>query len=330
MIAKKGGKKMDLKEIKLAELDPKKFIEQQVSEISSAVGDGLAVNALSGGVDSSVVTMLGHRALGDRLKTYFIENGLMRQGEPQQIVSWFKELGVPVEIIDAKEEFFSALSGLTDPEEKREAITQTFYKDVFGRLVKESGAKHLLQGTNYTDVEETIAGVKRQHNILEQLGIDTEEVYGYKVIEPIIQLRKTGVRKVGEALGLPEEIYNRPPFPGPALSARVIGEVTPEKIETVRKATSIVEEELSGTGAFQYLAILHQDRVTGVRGGKRDFGNQIEVRCWESKDALVGTPTRVPYEILEKIAKRMTSDVPGVVSVTYNITTKPPSTIEAV
>ncbi|MGB2961099.1 MAG: ExsB family transcriptional regulator [Candidatus Omnitrophota bacterium] len=321
---------MDLKEIKLAELDPKKFIEQQVSEISSAVGDGLAVNALSGGVDSSVVTMLGHRALGDRLKTYFIENGLMRQGEPQQIVSWFKELGVPVEIIDAKEEFFSALSGLTDPEEKREAITQTFYKDVFGRLVKESGAKHLLQGTNYTDVEETIAGVKRQHNILEQLGIDTEEVYGYKVIEPIIQLRKTGVRKVGEALGLPEEIYNRPPFPGPALSARVIGEVTPEKIETVRKATSIVEEELSGTGAFQYLAILHQDRVTGVRGGKRDFGNQIEVRCWESKDALVGTPTRVPYEILEKIAKRMTSDVPGVVSVTYNITTKPPSTIEAV
>ena len=321
---------MDIKEIKLTELDSKKFIEQQVGEISSAVGEGLAVNALSGGVDSSVVTMLGHKALGDRLKTYFIENGLMRQGEPQQIVSWFKELGVPVEIIDAKKEFFGALSGLTDPEEKREAITQTFYKEVFGRLVKESGAKYLLQGTNYTDVEETVAGVKRQHNILEQLGIDTEEVYGYKVIEPIIQLRKTGVRKVGEELGLPEEIYNRPPFPGPALSARVIGEVTPERVETVRKATSIVEEELSSSGAFQYLAILHQDRVTGVREGKRDFGSQIEVRCWESKDALVGTPTRVPYETLEKIAKRMTTDVPGVVSVTYNITTKPPSTIEAV
>jgi GMP synthase (glutamine-hydrolysing) len=322
--------KMDIKEIKLTELDPQKFIEQQVSELSSIVGEGLAVNALSGGVDSSVVTMLGHRALRDRLKTYFIENGLMRQGEPQQIVSWFKELGVPVEIIDAKKEFFSALSGLTDPEEKREAITQTFYKEVFGRLVKESGAKYLLQGTNYTDVEETVAGVKRQHNILEQLGIDTEEVYGYKVIEPIIQLRKTGVRKVGEALGLPEEIYNRPPFPGPALCARVIGEVTPGRIETVRKATSIVEEELSSSGAFQYLAILHKDRVTGVREGKRDFGNQIEVRCWESKDALVGSPTRVPYETLEKIAKRITMDVPGVVSVTYNITTKPPSTIEAI
>jgi len=321
---------MDVKEIKLTELDPEKFIEQQVNDISSTVGEGLAVNALSGGVDSSVVTMLGHRALGDRLKTYFIENGLMRQGEPQQIVSWFKELGVPVEIIDAKEQFFSALKDLTDPEEKREAITQTFYKTVFGKLVKDSGAKYLLQGTNYTDVEETIAGVKRQHNILEQLGIDTEEVYGYKVIEPIIQLRKTGVRKIGKALGLPEEMYNRPPFPGPALSARVIGEVTPERVETVRKATAIVEEELSGTGAFQYLAILHQDRVTGVREGKRDFGNQIEVRCWESKDALVGSPTRVPYEVLENIAKRMTADVPGVVSVTYNITTKPPSTIEAI
>ncbi|MGB2662067.1 MAG: ExsB family transcriptional regulator [Candidatus Omnitrophota bacterium] len=321
---------MNVTELKLTELDPEKFIDKQVKEISSTVGEGLAVNALSGGVDSSVVTMLGYKALGDRLKTYFIENGLMRQDEPQQIVSWFKELGIPVEIIDAKKEFFSALSGLTDPEEKREAITQTFYKEVFGRLVKESGAKYLLQGTNYTDVEETIAGVKRQHNILEQLGIDTEQVFGYKVIEPIIQLRKTGVRKVGKALGLPEEMYTRPPFPGPALSARVIGEVTPERVETVRKATAIVEEELSGSGAFQYLAILHQDRVTGVREGKRDYGTQIEVRCWESKDALVGSPTRLPHEILEKLAKRITTEVPGVVSVTYNITTKPPSTIEAV
>jgi len=321
---------MDVAELKLADLDPKKFIEEQVKEISSTVSGGAAVNALSGGVDSSVVTMLAHKALGERLKTYFIENGLMRQDEPQKIVSWFKELGVPVEIIDAKEQFFGALKGLEDPEEKREAITQTFYKEVFGRLVKESGAKYLLQGTNYTDVEETVAGVKRQHNILEQLGIDTEEAYGYKVIEPVIQLRKTGVRKVGKALGLPEEIYNRPPFPGPALAARVIGEVTPERVETVRKATNIVEEELRDTGAFQYLAILHRDRVTGVREGKRDYGLQIEVRCWESKDALVGSPTRLPFDVLETLADRITSEVPGVVNVTYNITKKPPSTIEVV
>ncbi|MBU4140979.1 MAG: ExsB family transcriptional regulator [Candidatus Omnitrophica bacterium] len=321
---------MEIKEIKIEDLRPEEFIKQKIKEISSVVGDGLAVNALSGGVDSSAVTMLGHKALGERLKTYFIENGLMREGEPQKIVSLFKELGVPVEIVDAKKEFFNALKGITDPEEKREAITQTFYKDVFGRLVKESGAKYLLQGTNYTDVEETVAGVKRQHNILEQVGIDTQKQYGYKVIEPIIQLRKSAVREIAKALGLPEEIYKRPPFPGPALSARVIGEVTPERVETVRKATKIVEEELSGTGAFQYLAILHQDRVTGVRGGRRDFGLQIEVRCWESKDALVGTPTKLSYDILDKLAARMTQEVPGVVSVTYNITRKPPSTIEAV
>ena len=321
---------MEVKETKIEELRPKEFIEEKIKEISSVVDDSLAINALSGGVDSSAVTMLGHRALGERLKTYFIENGLMREGEPQRIASLFKELGVPVEIVDAREEFFNALKGITDPEEKREAITQTFYKDVFGRLVKESGAKYLLQGTNYTDVEETVAGVKRQHNILEQVGIDTQKQYGYKVIEPIIQLRKSAVRKIARALGLPEELYNRPPFPGPALSARVIGEVTPERIETVRKATKIVEEELSHTGAFQYLAILHQDRVTGVREGKRDFGLQIELRCWESKDALIGTPTRLAYDILDKLAARMTQEVPGVVSVTYNITRKPPSTIEAV
>jgi GMP synthase (glutamine-hydrolysing) len=264
------------------------------------------------------------------LKTYFIENGIMRQGEPEHIVSLFTELGIPVELFDARAQFFGALKGLTDPEEKREAITQTFYKEVFGTLVKESGAKYLLQGTNYTDVEETVAGVKRQHNILEQLGIDTQAAFGYKVIEPVIQLRKPAVRLVGKALGLPEAIYNRPPFPGPALAARVIGEVTPDRIAVVRKATQIVEDELQATGAFQYLAILHADKVTGVRAGKRDYGLQVEVRCWESSDAQTGRPTRLPYETLERLADRITSEVPGIVSVTYNVTRKPPSTIEAV
>ncbi|MGB2989084.1 MAG: ATP-binding protein, partial [Candidatus Zixiibacteriota bacterium] len=263
---------MEIQEIVIEDLNTKSFKEEQVAEISSTVGDGLAINALSGGVDSSAVTMLAHKALGNRLKTYFIENGLMREGEPQRIATLFGELGVPVEILDAKREFFGALKGLTDPEEKREAITRVFYKDIFGDLVKKSGAKDLLQGTNYTDVEETVAGIKRQHNILEQVGIDTQEQYGYKVIEPLIQLRKSSIRKVAKDLGLPKEIYSRPPFPGPALAARVIGEVTPERIETVKKATTIVEEELSDTGAFQYLAVLHQDRVTGIRAGKIDYG----------------------------------------------------------
>ncbi len=321
---------MKIKEIKLEDLNAEKFIEEKTKEISSVVGGGLAVNALSGGVDSAAVTMIGHKVLGDRLKTYFVENGLMREGEAQKIVSLFKTLGVHVEIVDARKEFFSALKSVTDPEEKREAITQSFYKNIFGKLVRESGAKYLLQGTNYTDVEETVAGIKRQHNILEQIGIDTQEQFGYKVLEPIIELRKSGVREVAEALGLPEEIYNRPPFPGPALAARVIGEVTPERVEIIRRATKIVEDELWNSGAFQYLAILHEDKVTGIREGKRDFGMQIEVRCWESKDALTGSPTRLSYDVLDKLAQRISTEVPGVVSVTYNITKKPPSTIEAV
>ena len=321
---------MEVKELELTKLDTKEFIEEKVREIAATVGDGLAVNALSGGVDSSVVTMLGHRALGEKLKTYFIDNGIMRQAEPQRIVSIFKGMGVHVELIDARKEFFGALKGLTDPEEKRQAITDAFYKDVFRRLVKESGAQFLLQGTNYTDVEETVAGIKRQHNILEQLGIDTKQSYGYAVLEPLIQLRKPAVRQVGEKLGLPAELFQRPPFPGPALAARVIGEVTPERVEIVRTATAIVEEELSKTGAFQYLAILHEDRVTGMRDGKRDFGRQIEVRCWDSADATVGSPTRLPFDMLEKLAERITNEVPGVVSVTYNITKKPPCTIEAI
>jgi GMP synthase (glutamine-hydrolysing) len=239
-------------------------------------------------------------------------------------------LGVKVEIIDARKKFFGALKGITDPEEKREAINQTFYKDVFGKLVRNSRARYLLQGTILTDVDETVAGIKRQHNVFEQLGIDPKKTFGYKIIEPLVQIRKDGVRKVGEALGLPESAYRRMPFPGPALSARVIGEATPEKIQTVRLATAITEEELSSVKAFQYMAILHQDRVTGIRAGKRDFGLQIEIRCWDSIDARLARPTRLSYDTLERLARRITGEVPGVVSVTYNITTKPPSTMEAV
>ena len=317
-------------EITTEQLNAEQFITEKVSQIKDAVADGTAINALSGGVDSSTVTMLGHRALGDHLRTVFVDNGLMREGEPQRVVELFAKLGVKVEIIDARKEFFSALAGVTDPEEKREAITQSFYKNVFGRIVKDSGAKHLLQGTILTDIDETVAGIKRQHNVFEQLGIDPQQAFGYQIIEPLTELRKDGVRKIGKALGLPDELFNRIPFPGPALSARVIGEVTPERIETVRKATVVVENILKNTGAFQYMAILHADRVTGMRDGKRDFGRQIEIRCWDSLDARVATPTRLPFETLEKLAREIINNVPGVVSVTYNIATKPPSTIEAV
>ena len=319
-----------INEIKLQDLIAGEFIDEKVKEISDAVGDGIAINALSGGVDSSVVTMIGHRALGKKLRTVFIQNGLMREGEPEMVAGIFRNLGVEIEIIDSRVEFLAALKGITDPEMKREAITQAFYKKVFGRIVRESGAKYLLQGTILTDVDETVAGIKRQHNVFAQLGIDPQETFGYRILEPLIQLRKDGVRAVGKALGLPEEIFARIPFPGPALAARIIGEVTEEKLAIVRKATSVVERLLSGREAFQYMAILHEDRVTGMRDGKRDFGRQIEVRCWDSIDARTATPTRLPFEVLEKLAGEIISEVPGVVSVTYNITSKPPSTIEAV
>jgi len=317
-------------EITAQQLDPDRFIDAKVREIAASVGDGTAISALSGGVDSSTVTMLGHRALGPRLKVVFIDNGLMREGEPRRVVGFFERLGVAVDLVDARAEFTHALAGITDPEAKREAITQTFYKNVFGRLVRESGAKSLLQGTILTDVDETVAGIKRQHNVFEQLGIDPEQAFGYRILEPLVELRKDAVRIVGKALGLPAELFERIPFPGPALAARVIGEATPARIETVRRATTVVERLLGGTGAFQYMAILHEDRVTGISDGRRHFGQQIEVRCWESVDARAATPTRLPFDLLQQLAHEIVQEVPGVVSVTYNLASKPPSTIEAV
>jgi GMP synthase (glutamine-hydrolysing) len=321
---------MTIAEIPISSLKPQEFIADQVRKISATAGTGLAINALSGGVDSSTVTMLGHKALGDRLKTYFIDSALMRKNEPQQVVSTFASLGVHVERVDAREEFLNALKGIADPEEKREAVTQTFYKHVFGRLVRESGAKCLLHGTILTDVDETVAGIKRQHNVFEQLGINPQEAFGYQIIEPLIQLRKDGVRKVAAALGLPASIYDRMPFPGPGLAARVIGEATAERLEMVRQATAIMEAALSSTGAFQCMAILHEDRVTGMREGRRQFGCQIEIRCWESIDARTAHPMRLPWDSLEALSRRILDELPGVVSVTYNIAPKPPSTMEAV
>lgn len=319
-----------MKEIKAGNMNVEKFIEDQINKIRAAVGDGLAINALSGGVDSCVVTALGHKALGDRLKTYIIDNGIMRENEPANVAASFKKLGIKVEIVDSAKAFFAALKGLTDPEEKREAITQTFYKNVFGKLVVKSKAKYLLQGTILTDVDETVAGIKRQHNVFAQLGIDPQKEFGYQILEPLIELRKDGVRKVGAGLKLPSAMFDRIPFPGPALAARVIGEVTPAKIALVQKATAITEAALKSTNAFQYLAILHEDRVTGMRDGKRVFGNQIEIRSWESTDARKARPSRLSFDILEKIAAKITKEIPEVVSVTYNITSKPTSTIEAI
>ncbi len=310
-------------------MDYRKFVEEQIAELRQTVKNGTAVNALSGGVDSSTVTALGHRALGRKLKTYFIDNALMREGEPQRVVKTFRDMGIPVELVDARKEFLRALKGVTDPEKKRQAITDTFYSDVFSRLVRKSGAKFLLHGTILTDIEETVAGIKRQHNILAQIGIDPEKEYGYGVLEPLKTLRKDGVRKVAKVLGLPAQISERMPFPGPALAARIIGEVTKEKLDTVRAATAIVEEDLAGMKVFQYMAVLLNDYATGIRNNKREFGQIIVVRCVQSVDAREASAVRLPWNKLERICERITQ-IPGVNRCLYDLTPKPPATIEYV
>jgi len=310
-------------------MDYQQFIQEQIAAIKKEVGSGIAINAVSGGVDSSVVAVLAHRALGAQLKTIFVDNALMREGEPQRVVRVFADLGIPVELIDARQAFLNALKGLTDPEQKRQAITDTFYKRVFAEAVKRSGARFLLHGTILTDIEETVAGIKRQHNILTQIGINTEAAYGYKVIEPLQTLRKDGVREVARLLGLPEQIAGRIPFPGPALAARVVGEVTEAKLATVRAATAIVEAELANTGAFQYFAVLLNDYATGIRGGKREFGQIIVVRCIDSTDAREATVRELPWQTLHRLARRLTA-LPGVNRCLYDLTPKPPATVEYV
>jgi GMP synthase (glutamine-hydrolysing) len=310
-------------------MDYRKFIDEQIEEIAVTVGDGLAINALSGGVDSSTVTVLGHRALGDKLKTVFLDNALMREGEPERVVGTFSAMGIPVDLVDSRKEFLGALKTLTDPEEKRQAVTRTFYQDVFARLVRESGAKFLLHGTILTDIEETVAGIKRQHNILAQIGIDPEKEYGYQVLEPLKTIRKDGVREVARLLDLPSEMAERIPFPGPALATRIVGEVTEERLATVRAATVIVEEELGDSGVFQYMAVLLNDRATGIRDNRREFGEIIVVRSVDSVDAREATVVEVPWETLHRISRRIT-DIKGVNRCLYDLTPKPPATIEYV
>jgi GMP synthase (glutamine-hydrolysing) len=311
-------------------MDCRTFVEEQIAEIKQTVGDATAINALSGGVDSSLVTVLGHRALGEQLRTAFIDSALMREGEPQRAVKTFADMGIPVKLVDAREEFLSALAGLTDPEQKRQAVTDTFYAKVFGRLVRESGAKFLFHGTILTDIEETVAGIKRQHNILAQLGIDPEETYGYSILEPLKTLRKDGVREVCEFLKLPAEISHRIPFPGPALATRIVGEVTRERLATARTATAIVEEELGDSGAFQYMAVLLNDRATGIRDNKREFGQIIVVRCVESTDARTATATELPWDKLQRLCERIIGEIDDVNRCLYDLTPKPPATIEYV
>ena len=304
----------------------KELIENSLKEIRKTVGESRVISACSGGVDSTVTTALVHKAVGDKLVAVFIDDGLRREGEPEFVVKTLKILGIRTKYVDAKKEFFEVFKGKTDAEEKRKAFRDKFYKTL-GKAAKEEKIAFIAQGTIKADVIETVGGIKSQHNVLEQIGINPE-IYGYKILEPLKELFKPDVRKVARELGLPKEVSERMPFPGPALSLRVLGEVTPERVAIVRKATDIVEEETRKLGTFQNFAVLHNDKATGIKAGKRIYGNIITVRIVDSEDAVTAKARQVPYEILMCISARITSEIPSVVRCLYDITDKPPSTIE--
>lgn len=304
----------------------KEFIENSLKEIKKTVGETRVISACSGGVDSTVTTALVHKAVGDKLVAVFIDDGLRREGEPEFVVKTLKSLGIKTKYVDAKKEFFEVFKGKTDAEEKRKAFRDKFYKTL-GKAAKEEKIKFIAQGTIKPDIIETVQGIKSQHNVLEQIGINPE-IYGYKILEPLRELFKPDVRKVARELGLPKEVSERMPFPGPALSLRVLGEVTPERVAIVRKATEIVEEETRKLGTFQNFAVLHNDKATGIKAGKRIYGNIITVRIVDSEDAVTAKARQVPYEILMRISERITNEMPSVVRCLYDVTDKPPSTIE--
>jgi len=308
-------------------MDVKAFINEQVEMIRRTVGEKGALSALSGGVDSSTCTVLAWKAIGPQLKVIFIDDGLMREGEPEQVKATFAEIGIPVQIVSAQEDFFTALKGQLDPEDKRRAFRQAFYTTL-GKIIKTSGVRFLIQGTIAADIIETQGGVKTQHNILEQIGIDPETSFGFKVVEPLKTLFKPEVREVARSLGLPEAIFRRMPFPGPGLAARVLGEVTPERVAVVRRATRIVEEELGPLGPFQAFAVLMADKGTGIEAGQRKFGDIIIIRSVESQDAMTAQPSLPPWEVLQRITEKIIKEIPSVTRVAYELTPKPPATIE--
>ncbi len=306
--------------------DAKAFVENSSKEIQEAVGKSRVISACSGGVDSTVVTYLMHKAVKDQLLAVFIDDGLRREGEPEFVMNTLRKLDIQAKYVDAKKEFFEAFKGKTDAEEKRKAFREKFYKTL-GKIAKEEKINIIAQGTIKADIIETTKGIKSQHNVLSQIGINPM-TFGYKIIEPLRELFKPEVRMVGRELGLPKEVTERMPFPGPALSLRVLGEVTPERVAIVRKATQIVEEETNGLGTFQNFAVLHNDKATGLKKGERVYGNIITVRIVDSSDAVTAKARQVPYETLTKITKRITEEIPSAVRCLYDLTDKPPSTIE--
>ena len=394
--------------------DPESFVEARIEDLKEAIGDEQALVAVSGGVDSTTCAVLTHKAIGGNLVCVILDDAFMRTGEPEYVAEVLSKppLSVPLKVVDVRERFLNAMKGVSDAEEKRKRFQETFYQ-VLGETARREGCEVLVQGTIRADVEETLGGVKTQHNVLEQIGINPKERFGFKVAEPLVNLYKDQVRIVARLLGLPVEFSERQPFPGPGLSVRVVGEIRPDKLDTVKKATTIVERRLAQHAPSQYFAsvidnkvavqddriIRVQDsvvqlldvpprnvhvkvfmnRATGVREGERRYGNivglkvqtvtrktlhpsvsdlisvqrrvidedsgaarvfyairdlnkrrpyVIGIRAVQTEDFLTAEVSQIPWTTLDRAAEEVMLECPNVSAVYYDITPKPPATIE--
>jgi GMP synthase (glutamine-hydrolysing) len=387
----------------MPEFDAKTFLDKQIAATRASLGGEKALIAVSGGVDSTVSAAITHRAIGGNLSCVFIDDNFMRLGEPERVKQLLSSppLSLPIKVLDERVRFMAALKGLKDAEDKRKAFRDAFYK-ALGDAAKREKCRYLVQGTIRADIEETTAGVKTQHNILEQIGINPVEKYGYNVVEPLVALYKWQVREVARLIGMPEELSERQPFPGPGLSVRVVGEITPEKLDEEKKATVVAEEFLSPLKPSQFFAaifgsdparkhdilasevaeylklsavevnVLHE-KATGVIGGKRTYGDvvllglggaqathkklqdarkklqkghpevarvlikvgmrhgvgyRVALRAINTRDFLTAEVADVPWKTLEETAERILEKCPKVSSVYYDVTPKPPATVE--
>lgn len=398
----------------MEKFDPESFVEARIEELRKAIGNERALVAVSGGVDSTTCAVLTHKAIGENLVCVILDDAFMRMSEPEHVAEILSKppFSVPMKIVDVRERFLGAMKGLRDAEEKRKRFRETFYQ-VLSETARKEGCRILVQGTIRADIEETVGGVKTQHNVLEQMGINPMKRFGFKVVEPLVTLYKEQVRMVARYLGLPAEFSERQPFPGPGLSIRVVGEIRPDKLDTVKKATAIVERELTQHKPSQYFAVIidneealqqpgvnrirdcaaralnvpsrnvhlkiFRDRATGVKGGKRRYGEivgikvrtmnekihyvalqnlfavqariitenpavarvfyavkdvikkkpyVIGIRAVQTKNFLTAQVSEIPWATLDRVAEKVIEECPNVSTIYYDVTPKPPATIE--